>query len=107
MKATVIAFVALASIGTAFGQEKTDEKKAPETGAVRIVGAKANADEAPLYIVDEVEATAEEISKLDPKQIESINVLKTAKDIEPYGEKGKHGVILIEMKGTKKNSRKD
>jgi hypothetical protein len=104
MKATVIAFAALASIGTAFGQEKVEEQKSSETGGVRIVSAKTIAGDAPLYIVDDVETTAEEISKLDPKLIESINVLKTAKDIEPYGEKGKRGVILIEMKGKKKKS---
>lgn len=57
---------------------------------------KVNATAKPLYLVN-----GEEVENLDaikPDQIESINVLKDAKSTEQYGEKAKHGVILVTLK---------
>ena len=48
----------------------------------------------PIYFIDGVEKPKNELSKLDPKEIESINVLKDAATVG-YGEKGRYGVILI------------
>jgi len=56
-----------------------------------------NADKA-LYYIDGKEATLDEVNKLNPDFIESINVLKGAEAIKAYGEKGKNGVILIKTK---------
>lgn len=50
-----------------------------------------------VLIVDGTEATIEEVNKLDPGEIESINILKN-EDTKIYGEKAKNGVILIRTK---------
>jgi len=50
----------------------------------------------PLYIVDGKEVS--DIQNLDPKSIESISVLKDKTATEIYGEKGKNGVVIIELK---------
>lgn len=52
----------------------------------------------PLYIVEEKEVTEEFIRKLNPNDVDSINVLKDKSAIEKYGEKGKNGVIEIKLK---------
>jgi Zn-dependent protease with chaperone function len=52
----------------------------------------------PLYIVDGKIVSKEEADKIDPGKIESINVLKGEKAIDEYGEKGKNGVIKINLK---------
>jgi hypothetical protein len=54
----------------------------------------------PLYIIDGV-ISDQGASGLDANDIKSINVQKSIKAIEIYGEKGKNGVIIIT---TKKNS---
>jgi len=53
---------------------------------------------APLYIVDGVEKTREELNKIAPANIETINVYKDAGSLKKYGEKGKYGVVLVTMK---------
>lgn len=57
--------------------------------------------EQPLYYIDGKKANKEEMAKLSPKNIESVNVIKGKKAIEKYGEKAKNGVIEIFTK--KKN----
>ncbi len=52
----------------------------------------------PLYIVDGKETSAEDVNNMDKNKIESINVLKEAKAIKQYGDKGKNGVIEITLK---------
>ncbi|WP_304235586.1 TonB family protein [Jiulongibacter sediminis] len=51
---------------------------------------------APIYIVDG--KVVENIKELNPDTIKSINVLKGEKAEEHSGEKGKNGVIIIELK---------
>lgn len=54
---------------------------------------------APLVIVDGVETEdKEKFKKMNPSDIESVNVLKDKASIEKYGEKGKNGVIIITTK---------
>lgn len=55
----------------------------------------------PLYLLGKEEITQEQVSKIKPDQISSITVLKEASAIEKYGDKGKFGVIIIEMKDSK------
>ena len=50
----------------------------------------------PLYILDGKEITTFEV--INPKSIESLEVLSKQKEIEKYGEKGKNGVIIITSK---------
>lgn len=52
----------------------------------------------PLYIFDGKEVTIDQINKIDPEDIERIEILKNEKAIEKYGEKGKNGVIEIYSK---------
>ncbi len=42
--------------------------------------------------------TPDEMKKIDPNDIESIDVLKGEKATEVYGDKAKNGAIVIEMK---------
>ncbi|WP_299521395.1 M56 family metallopeptidase [Winogradskyella sp.] len=56
--------------------------------------------ENPLYIVDGKEVSKEKFTKLNPKKIESVTVLKDESAIKKYGDKGKNGVIIVK---TKKN----
>lgn len=53
---------------------------------------------APLIYLDGVEVKSTNV--IDPKDIESINVLKDKAAIAVYGEKGKNGVIRISSKKT-------
>ncbi len=56
-----------------------------------------NADKA-LIIVDGKETNKEILDKMNPSDIERVEVFKDEMAIKKYGEKGKHGVILITTK---------
>ena len=59
----------------------------------------------PLYILDGKEMDNKDITKISPDQIESINVLKDEEAKKKYGEKGKHGVVLISLKKQDKDEK--
>lgn len=60
------------------------------TEKVRITEAKV------VYIIDgKIEKDADILKKIDPAQIESVNILKDQKALDAYGEDGRHGVISI------------
>ena len=67
---------------------------------IRRIGVPPDSAHQPLYIVDGVEMShsAAPLEKLNPNDIESINVLKDDAARAIYGEKGKYGVILITLK---------
>lgn len=52
----------------------------------------------PLYIVDGKIKDIAYIKTLDPKLIESVNVLKADKAVKKYGKKGENGVIIVTTK---------
>ena len=81
-------------VGYATGATTTTTKK-PAIGIGFRNG--TNAEEI-LYIVDGKETTYEEVGKIDPDNIESINVLKGESAEKLYGAKGKNGVIIIKTK---------
>ncbi|HCY39875.1 MAG TPA: hypothetical protein DHV48_00700 [Prolixibacteraceae bacterium] len=54
----------------------------------------------PLIVLDGVIDPIQNMEKIDPNTIESINVLKGESAITKYGEKGKNGVIEIAKKKT-------
>ncbi|KAB7731964.1 TonB-dependent receptor plug domain-containing protein [Rudanella paleaurantiibacter] len=61
----------------------------------------------PLFIVDGVDQKSEVgLSELNPKDIESINVLKGSSAYAIYGEKGTHGVVIVTTKTGKKHETK-
>lgn len=51
-----------------------------------------------LFIVNGKEISETDFRKIQPNDIESINVLKDKKAIDKYGEKGKEGVLEIQLK---------
>lgn len=56
-----------------------------------------NADKA-LIIVDGTEINREVLDKMNPNDIERVEVFKDEMAIKKYGDKGRHGVILITTK---------
>ena len=52
----------------------------------------------PLFIIDGREVKMEEVNKLIPEEIESVNVLKGQKALDKYGERAKYGVVEIKSK---------
>ncbi|OIR13170.1 BlaR1 peptidase M56 [mine drainage metagenome] len=52
----------------------------------------------PIFFMDGKKITHDEMSKINPKDIESINVLKGKSATLKYGDDGKNGVIEIKMK---------
>ena len=57
----------------------------------------------PVFVLDGQEISEDEMTKIDPKTIESINVLKDKTATDKYGVKGRNGVVEIM---TKKSSGK-
>ncbi|MDE6348477.1 MAG: carboxypeptidase-like regulatory domain-containing protein [Bacteroides sp.] len=76
-------------------QKKQEGKKAADALA------EEQEENAPLYIVDGREVTSAVMSALDPHKIEGVTVLKDKTATELYGEKGKNGVLLLSLKGSK------
>lgn len=52
----------------------------------------------PLYYIDGEKATKDDLSKLSPDDIATINVYKGKKAIKKYGRKAKHGVVAVTTK---------
>lgn len=52
----------------------------------------------PLYVVDGKEMNWTDIQKIDPAKIESMTILKNEDATKKYGEKGKNGVVVIQLK---------
>ena len=57
-----------------------------------------DANVAPLVLIDGKEVDSAVLQALDPDKIKSVSVLKDKSAIAAYGEKGKNGVILVDLK---------
>ena len=69
---------------------------------VRIRGINSVNDNGPLYVIDGVSTRDQDLSSLNPNDIESMQVLKDASSAAIYGAQAANGVILITTKkGTK------
>lgn len=69
------------------------------TSSIRIRGVGSMyASNAPLYVIDGVPATDDDVSTLSNADIESVTVLKDAASNALYGARGANGVILITTK---------
>ncbi|WP_462254959.1 TonB-dependent receptor plug domain-containing protein [Ferruginibacter sp.] len=55
----------------------------------------------PLYIIDGKESTKEDADKINPERIEEVRVIKEITALQIYGEKGKNGVVIINLKPEK------
>ena len=77
--------------------EQTDKR-------ISIICSAAPLNHKPLYVVeldeDQIELDNPDnfTSSIDPDWIKAVTILKKDKDIEVFGEKAKHGVILIKIK---------
>ena len=49
----------------------------------------------PLIIVDDIEYTYEQFSRIDPNEIETLSILKDASTTAVYGVRGANGVLII------------
>lgn len=89
MRAQMQAHMARAFSGNMFMDEADQEKEVEE---------EEKEDLNPLFIIDGREVKMEEVNKLIPEEIESVNVLKGQKALDKYGEKAKYGVVEIKSK---------
>ena len=65
---------------------------------VRIRGINTVNDNGPLYVIDGVSTRNQDLSSLNPNDIESMQVLKDASSAAIYGAQAANGVILITTK---------
>ncbi|MDY4757393.1 MAG: TonB-dependent receptor [Parabacteroides sp.] len=65
---------------------------------VRIRGINSINDNGPLYVIDGVSTRDQDLSSLNPNDIESMQVLKDASSAAIYGAQAANGVILITTK---------
>lgn len=86
--------------GKAAGVDITSSERPGTVGSVRIRGNRSlTASNAPLYVVDGVPLlSASSIETINPRDIESINVLKDASATAVYGSRGANGVIIVTTK---------
>lgn len=101
----------LASSGSSASQQlqgKTSGVYIGQTGSpgsstsVRIRGITTINDNGPLYVIDGVSTRNQNLSTINPNDIESMQVLKDATSAAIYGAQAANGVILITTKkGTK------
>ncbi|MEZ4802971.1 MAG: TonB-dependent receptor [Gelidibacter sp.] len=93
---------ALALQGTSSGVTVNSSSGSPGASFnILIRGISSNGNNAPLFIVDGYEGS---FNSINPNDIESISVLKDAQ-ASIYGIKGANGVVLIQTKSGKKNSK--
>jgi len=86
--------------GKAAGVDITTSERPGTVGSIRIRGNRSlTATNAPLYVVDGVPLmSASSIETLNPRDIESIDILKDASATAIYGSRGANGVIIITTK---------
>ena len=86
--------------GKAAGVDITTNERPGQLGSIRIRGERSlNKGNEPLYVVDGVPLmSASGIETLNPRDIESIDILKDASATAIYGSRGANGVILVTTK---------
>nr|WP_315153120.1 TonB-dependent receptor [uncultured Flavobacterium sp.] len=86
--------------GRAAGVDIRTAERPGTIGAVRVRGNRSlTASNSPLYVVDGVPLlSASSIETLNPRDIESIDVLKDASATAIYGSRGANGVIIVTTK---------
>ncbi|WP_158544414.1 TonB-dependent receptor [Pedobacter miscanthi] len=85
--------------GKTAGVQITQNSGAPGSVAqVRIRGLTSINNSDPLYVVDGIPLTSNDINIIDPANIESIDILKDASAQAIYGSRGANGVILVKTK---------
>jgi len=89
--------------GKAAGVDITTSERPGTVGSIRIRGERSlKAGNTPLYVVDGVPLmSGSGIETLNPRDIESIDILKDASATAIYGSRGANGVVLITTKSGK------
>ncbi|HSD08503.1 SusC/RagA family TonB-linked outer membrane protein, partial [Flavobacterium sp.] len=89
--------------GKVAGLQVTQDSGAPGSGiSVNIRGVGSFGSTSPLYIVDGY--PIEDISYLNPNDIQSISVLKDASASALYGVRASNGVVIVQTKSAKKGA---
>lgn len=97
MKPVSNAFEALQ--GKVAGVDITSSMRPGTTGSIRIRGNRSlTASNDPLYVVDGVPLSSGGIETINPRDIESIDILKDASSTAIYGSRGANGVVLVTTK---------
>ncbi len=85
--------------GKAAGVDITTSERPGSLGSIRIRGQRSiNAGSEPIYVVDGVVLKSGGIEALNPRDIESIDILKDASATAVYGADGANGVVIITTK---------
>ena len=85
--------------GKAAGVDITTSERPGTVGSIAIRGQRSiSAGQGPLYVVDGVPLQAGGIETLNPRDIESIDILKDASSTAIYGSRGANGVVLVTTK---------
>ncbi|MBQ2182655.1 MAG: TonB-dependent receptor [Bacteroidaceae bacterium] len=86
--------------GKAAGVDITTNERPGQIGSIRIRGERSlNGGNTPLYVVDGVPLmSASGIETLNPRDIESIDILKDASATAIYGSRGANGVVIVTTK---------
>src|SRR5690606_12414226 len=85
--------------GGAAGLDVTSNERPVEMGSIRVRGERSLlASNSPLYVVDGVPLSSGGIEFLNPKDIETLDVLKDASATAIYGSRGANGVIIVTTK---------
>lgn len=94
--------------GKAAGVDITTNERPGQLGSIMIRGQRSiGASNAPLYVVDGVPLmSASAIETLNPRDIETIDILKDASATAIYGSRGANGVILVTTKQGKSGKMK-
>ena len=65
---------------------------------IRFINSDHISNSSPLFILDDIEIKERSLASINPDDIDQITILKEKQAIEPYGDKGKNGVVLITTK---------
>lgn len=86
--------------GKAAGVDITSNERPGEIGSITVRGVRSiNAGNSPLYVVDGIPLMSQSgIETLNPRDIESIDILKDASATAIYGSRGANGVVLVTTK---------
>lgn len=91
--------------GKAAGVDITSNERPGEIGKIYIRGQRSlNASNSPLYVVDGIPLSSGGIETINPRDIESIDILKDASATAIYGSRGANGVVIVTTKSGKAGS---
>jgi TonB-linked SusC/RagA family outer membrane protein len=92
--------------GKVAGVDITLNQRPGELGSIHIRGKRSLTEDGndPLYVVDGVVLSSGGIESINPRDIESISILKDASSTAIYGSRGANGVVLVTTKRGKTGS---